>query len=116
MMTEKLKVEIVKLVSVLHQKIGQTVEIEDWICTNGRTYDRHQTRYGKYRIEIEEFYVRTSGSIATILNKNQQIEFRTDSVKYIEIQPDRLTIEIQMKDDVWRKLTLKNENPVDNIR
>ena len=55
-----------------------------------------------------------SGSIATIQNEKQQIEFRTDSIKYIEQKDRDLIIEINMKDDVWRRMKISKINPADN--
>jgi len=115
-MTEELKTEIVSTMQVLHEWIGKFVSIEDYICTNGRTYNRHQTRYGKYNMKIKDFYIRTSGSIATIFNESQQIEFRSSSIKNIIADKTKIEIEINIKGSIWRKLIIKQEVPADNNR
>jgi len=91
---------------LLESNIGKTVVVEDWICTNGRSYDRHQTRYGRIVLRIDEFSIRMSGAIATMGNNDQHIEFRTDSIKQIEEKPDGLILEINMIDSVWRRIQI----------
>ena len=114
-MTEELKSNIIETMQSMHKQIGETVKIDDWICTSGNHYDRHQTRFSKYLIKIQDFYIRTSGAIATIYNENQQIEFRTDSINKIEKTENEIILEINMTDNVWRKLKISKTNPVDNI-
>lgn len=109
-MDESLKQEILETLQLVHAWVGETVMVDDWISTAGRSYDRHQTRYGKQVLLIKEFYVRTSGSIATIYNENQQIEFRTDSIKTILKDEKSITFEINMKDQVWRKIRISRED------
>ena len=46
-MNKELKQKIIENMQSLHKRIGETVSVEDWISTNGRNYDRHQTRYGR---------------------------------------------------------------------
>lgn len=113
-MSEKLKTEIVTTMQTLHNWIGKNITIEDYICTNGRTYERHQTRFGMYKLVIKEFYIRTSGSIATLYDEGIQVEFRTDSIKNIIANKSRIEMEISMKDSVWRKIIIKQEDPADN--
>lgn len=113
-MDEELKNKIIENMQSLHERIGETVSVEDWISTGGRNYDRHQTRYGRQVIKIQDFGIRFSGSIATIRNEKQQIEFRTDSIKFIEQKDEDLIIEINMKDDIWRRIKISKMNPADN--
>jgi hypothetical protein len=105
-MNEELRQSIIDTMQSLQNRIGETVVIEDWICTSGRSYDRHQTRYGKLILKIDEFSIRISGSIATMGNIDQNIEFRTDSIKQIEETEDELLIEINMIDTVWRRIKI----------
>ena len=113
-MNEVLKQIIIDNMQSLHERIGETVFVEDWISIGGRNYDRHQTTYGRQILKIQDFRIRLSGSIATIRDDNQQIEFRTDSIKYIEHKDGQLTIEINMKDDIWRRIKISKINPADN--
>ncbi len=109
-MKEDLKQSIIKTIESIHDRIGETVIIKDWICTNGRTYDRHQTRYGKIILKIDEFSVRMSGAIATIGNKNQYIEFKTDCIQYIEKNDKALVIEINLSNTVWRRIEISEHH------
>ncbi len=105
-MTEELKESILEHLEIMHRKIGETVKIKDWISTGGRQYDRHQTRYGLYQIHIQSFRVRYSGAMATIEGEHQQIEYRTDAIKYINQVNDTIILEINMKGLIWRKLEI----------
>lgn len=113
-MNEVLKQNIIDNMQSLHERIGETVYVEDWISTGGRNYDRHQTTYGRQILKIQDFRIRFSGSIATIRDDIQQIEFRTDSIQYIEQKDEQLIIEMNMKDDVWRRIKISKINPTDN--
>lgn len=106
-MTEELKQQIIQAIESLHKTVGEKVRIDDWISTSSRAYDRHQTRYGRMLLEVERFYVRFSGSIATMGNDEQQIEFRTDAIKFITAADQLLILEIQMKKDVWRRIRIE---------
>jgi len=105
-MTEELKEKILDHIEWMRSKIGETILVKDWISTSGRSYDRHQTRYGKQVMKIEEYFVRISGAIASIRNENQCIEYRTDAIKHIELVQGELILEINMKDNVWRRLSI----------
>jgi len=105
-MTEELKEKILDHIEWMRSKIGETILVKDWICTSGRSYDRHQTRYGKQIIKIDAYYVRMSGAIASIVNENQSIEYRTDAIKHIELNDNTWVIEINMQGNVWRQLSI----------
>lgn len=113
-MNEVLKQNIIDNMQSLHERIGETVFVEDWISTGGRNYDRHQTTYGKQILKIQDFRIRFSGSIATIRDDNQQIEFRTDSIKYIGYIGEQLIIEMNVKEDVWRRIKISKMDPAPN--
>lgn len=55
--------------------------------------------------------MRINGAIASIFNKNQKIEYRTDVIQEIRISKDVLILEIQMKGDVWRRLPISIIKP-----
>ena len=105
-MNPELKQLIIDTMQSLHSRIGETVVIEDWICTSGRSYDRHQTRYGRMILKIDAFSIRISGAIATMGNNDQYIEFRTDSIRHIEEEEGKLILEINMRDTVWRRIEI----------
>ncbi len=108
-MNTELKKSIIESMELLQFWIGEAVIIEDWICTSGRHYDRHQTRYGRIKLKIEEFGIRTSGAIATLSSSQQQIEFRTDCIKHIDKKENVLIIEMNIIDSVWRKITINRK-------
>lgn len=112
-MNKELKQRIIDNMQGLHERIGETVFVEDWISTEGRNYDRHHTTYGEQRIKIQDFCIRMSGAIATIRGEDHQVEFKTDSIKYIENEDNVLIMEINMKGDVWRKIKISKINPMD---
>lgn len=105
-MTTRLKADILEALQLLQGFQNFMVRIDDWICITGRNYDRHSTSYGKIILEIQEFRVRTSGAVATLYGGNQQIEFRTDAIKQVEITPDGLVVEICLADNVWRRIAV----------
>jgi len=61
-------------------------------------------RFGRIILKIDKFYIRMSGSIATMGNQDQNIEFRTSSIKHIEETKHEFLIEINMIDTVWRRI------------
>lgn len=103
-MTKELKDKILQHLEWMQGLTGQQILVKDWISTSGRGYDKHQTRYGKQIIKIENYSVRMSGAMATIYSEHQQIEYRTDAIKMIECIDDECVLEINMKGDVWRRI------------
>ncbi len=110
-MNEDLKESIIETMLSLHQRIGDTVLVEDWLCTSGRSYDRHQTRYGKIILKIDEFRIRTSGAIATMGNDSQRIEFSTGAIKQIDKKEGELTLELKISEKIWRRIKISENQP-----
>ncbi|MFK8055581.1 MAG: hypothetical protein AB8F78_05620 [Saprospiraceae bacterium] len=108
-MDETLKSKIIEAMESLYSRIGQTLVISDWLSTSGRNYDRHQTRYGIQTITLDEFYIRTSGAIATMEGRNQQLEFRSDCIKFVTMSKNELLIEMDLQNNTWRRLKICNQ-------
>ena len=106
-MDDQLKQQIIQTLQSLHGRLGEPLQIEDWISTGGRNYDRHFTSYSKIILTLEQFHVRFSGAIATLGNNEQQIEFQTDAIKHIQADLENLVIEIQLSEKIWRRICIK---------
>jgi hypothetical protein len=101
------KEDILKALHILQGFQHSMVRIDDWICITGRSYDRHSTSFGKTVMEIQEFRVRFSGSMATLYAPDQQVEFRTDAIQHVETSsPDSLVIEMNLAAGVWRRISV----------
>ncbi|NVK63010.1 MAG: hypothetical protein HWE22_00435 [Flavobacteriales bacterium] len=99
--------QIIESVQTLEKWVGEYIAIDDWLCTSGRSYDRHQTRYGRMILNVEEFFVRMSGAMATLGNNDQCIEFKVDAIQSIEKTDSEMLIEIRLSETIWRKIVLK---------
>lgn len=100
------RINIDILLEQLYQPKGKTIFVEDWLCVCETNYDRHFTSFGQLEIEVEEIFARISGGMVSIGNEKQNIEFRLDTIRNMEITDEHFTVEIQVWGEVWRRIKI----------
>lgn len=114
-LNENLEVLKEKAIEFLISKTGNNVLIEDQIATIGLSMEPYQTSSTKITIENLKIENKVEGAMVIIKGIQGQVEFRKNMIKHIKIVESSLQIDILLRDVVWRKLTIKRKNPVDNM-
>jgi len=112
--TEKLKLKVVENMQWLGDQIGKEITITDRITTLKGNYDRHFTRTSRFKSKLIDFGIRTSGAIAMLEGEHFEFEFKSDSIRRIERNINKLEIEIAFDSNTSRLINLEIEKPGDN--
>lgn len=112
--TEGLKSQVIENMQWIGNQIGKKISIIDKLSTSVGNYDRHFTRTSKFEFIINDFGVRTSGAIACIEGKNNRFEFRTDCIRRIERNLNKLEIESVIDFNVSRLISFEIGKQGDN--
>ncbi len=110
-MTETLKQEIIKSLTLLDSWKGKQITIIDRISTIKDNFDRHFTTTSEFILELENFGVRTSGAIARIEGSEIVFQFRTGNIKTISQRENKIVFDIKIKESIFRKIEIEIKNP-----
>lgn len=104
---QKLEEQKEEAISILKSKAGTKVEVDDKIATIGLSMEPYQTSISKFTIENLVIEDKAEGSMIRLRGNNEQLEFRKNMIKQVEISNDTLQFDILLRDLVWRRITIK---------
>jgi len=113
--SETLKEEVIKNMQWLASKAGRTITLTDKISRVKGNYDRHFTRITKFRTKLDHFKIRTSGAIGMIEGDNITFEFKTDNIRRIRRDENKLEIESVLDLNSSRLININVNEPDDNV-
>jgi len=114
--TERLKSQVVENMQWLGSQTGNSILITDRISSLKGNYDRHFTRTNRFETKLKGFGIRTSGAIAMLEGDNVEFEFKTDKIRRIEREDNKLEIELVLDLNTSRLINLEIRKPGDNKR
>ena len=100
---EEIKAEVINFLETFHIHIGKKININEALCTNRDSFNRHFTTYSSTEFELREFSARVSGARIMFIGETLHYEISIDRIIKFDKSVDNFIFIEKYSEEIYRK-------------